>query len=102
RISGNLRVGKDWVARLGGEEFAVVLPATSAKDAAVDTGRLRERIASARFEVMSQPIGITASFVVCALECCGSMSLQALAARMVGEAGTALYQSKHMVRRRVT
>src|SRR5581483_2409512 len=102
RISGNLRVGKDWVARLGGEEFAVVFPDTSAKDAAVVTGRLRERIASARFEVMSQPIGITASFGVCALERFGAMSLQGLAARMLREADAALYQSKHLGRDRVT
>ena len=32
RISSNLRLGKDWIARLGGEEFAVVFPDTGAKE----------------------------------------------------------------------
>jgi two-component system cell cycle response regulator len=102
RISGNLRVGKDWVARLGGEEFAVVFPDTAANDAAVVAGRLRERIGAARFEVMEQPIAITASFGVCALEHFGPVSLQGLAARMVREADAALYESKHLGRDRVT
>ncbi len=102
RISANLRVGKDWVARLGGEEFAVVFPDTSAKDAGVVAGRLRERIAGASFEVMPQPIGITASFGVCALEHFGPVSVHGLAARMMREADAALYHSKHLGRDRVT
>jgi two-component system cell cycle response regulator len=102
RISGNLRVGKDWVARLGGEEFAVVFPDTAAKDAGVVASRLRERIAGTGFEVAPEPIGITASFGVCALEQFGPVSLHGLAARMVREADAALYQSKHLGRDRVT
>jgi diguanylate cyclase (GGDEF)-like protein len=102
RISGNLRVGKDWVARLGGEEFAVVFPDTHAKEAAVVAGRLRERIGAAEFDVPPRPIAITASFGVCALEHPGQGSLQGLAARMVREADAALYQSKHRGRDRVT
>jgi two-component system cell cycle response regulator len=102
RISSNLRVGKDWVARLGGEEFAVVFPDTSAKDARVVAARLRDRIAGARFDVMPQPIAITASFGVCALERFRPVNLQGLTARMVREADAALYQSKHLGRDRVT
>jgi two-component system, cell cycle response regulator len=102
RISGNLRVGKDWVARLGGEEFAVVFPDTQAKEAGMVAGRLRERIGDVEFDVPPRPIAITASFGVCALESPGQGTLQGLAARMIREADAALYQSKHRGRDRVT
>ena len=102
RISSNLRVGKDWVARLGGEEFAVVFPDTAAKEAGLVAARLRERVAAAAFEVAPRAIPVTASFGVCALEHDGPVSLQGLAGRMVREADAALYQSKHRGRDRVT
>jgi len=102
RISGNLRVGKDWVARLGGEEFAVVFPDTHAKEAVMVATRLRERIGAVEFEVPPRAIAITASFGVCALEHPGQGNLQGLAARMMREADAALYQSKHRGRDRVT
>jgi diguanylate cyclase (GGDEF)-like protein len=102
RISSNLRLGKDWIARLGGEEFAVVFPDTAAKEASFVADRLRERIGSSRFEVMPQQISITASFGVCALEHPAPVGLHGLAVRMVREADAALYQSKHRGRDRVT
>jgi diguanylate cyclase (GGDEF)-like protein len=102
RISSNLRVGKDWVARLGGEEFAVVFPDTPAKEAGMVAARLRERIGAVEFDVPPRTIAITASFGVCALEHTGQANLQGLAGRMVREADAALYQSKHRGRDRVT
>jgi two-component system cell cycle response regulator len=102
RISGSLRLGKDWVARLGGEEFAVVFPDTGAKEASLVAGRLRERIGSSDFEVMPQQISITASFGVCALEHPTAVGLHGLAARMVRDADAALYRSKHQGRDRIT
>jgi two-component system, cell cycle response regulator len=102
RVSGNLRVGKDWVARLGGEEFAVVFPDTTARDASVAASRLRERIASPSFDILPRPIAVTASFGVCALEDFGPVSAQGLAARMMREADAALYRSKHHGRDRVS
>jgi two-component system, cell cycle response regulator len=102
RISGNLRVGKDWVARLGGEEFAVIFPDTQAKEAGMVAARLRERIGGVEFDVQPRPVGITASFGVCALEHSGQGTVQGLAARMVREADAALYQSKHRGRDRVS
>jgi diguanylate cyclase (GGDEF)-like protein len=102
RISGNLRLGKDWVARLGGEEFVVVFPDTAASDAGLVAERLRERIGSSNFEVGSEQISITASFGVCALEHGLPVSLHGLARRMVREADAALYRSKHSGRDRVT
>jgi len=102
RISGNLRLGKDWIARLGGEEFAVVFPDTAAKEAALVAERLRERIGSAIFDVMPHQLEVTASFGVCALEHAGPFSLNGLARRMVREADAALYRSKHRGRDQVT
>jgi diguanylate cyclase (GGDEF)-like protein len=101
RISSNLRLGKDWMARLGGEEFAVVFPDTAAKAANLVAARLRERIRSAHFNVTPVQVSITASFGVCALNP-ASASLHGLAGRMVREADTALYQSKGLGRDRVT
>jgi len=102
RISGNLRLGKDWVARLGGEEFVVVFPDTAANDASVVAERLRERIGSSNFDVGPETISITASFGVCALEHHLPVSLHGLARRMVREADAALYRSKHGGRDRIT
>src|ERR1700722_18633449 len=102
RISGNLRLGKDWVARLGGEEFVVVFPDTAAKDASLVAERLRERIGSSHFDVGPESISITASFGVCALEHDLPVSLHGLARRMVRDADAALYRSKHSGRDRIT
>lgn len=102
RISGNLRLGKDWVARLGGEEFAVVFPDTAAKEASLVAGRLRERIDSSLFGVLPQQLSVTASFGVCALEHPTGLGLQDLTRSMVRDADAALYQSKHRGRNRVT
>jgi len=102
RISGNLRLGKDWIARLGGEEFAVVFPDTAAKEAALVAERLRERIGSLVFDVMPHQLEISASFGVSALEHPAPFSLNGLARRMVCEADAALYRSKHRGRDQVT
>jgi diguanylate cyclase (GGDEF)-like protein len=102
RISGNLRLGKDWVARLGGEEFVVVFPDTAAKEATLVAERLRERIGSSHFDIAPQRISITASFGVCALDAHSPVSLHGLARRMIREADAALYESKHRGRDRVT
>jgi two-component system cell cycle response regulator len=102
RISANLRVGKDWVARLGGEEFAVVFPDTTAMEAGVAASRLRERVASSSFEIVPESITVTASFGVCALEQFGPAGMPELASRMMREADAALYRSKHHGRDRVS
>jgi two-component system, cell cycle response regulator len=102
RISSNLRLGKDWIARLGGEEFAVVFPDTPAREASLVAGRLRERIDSALFNVLPQQVSVTASFGVCALEHPSGLALQDLTRSMMREADAALYQSKHRGRNQVT
>jgi diguanylate cyclase (GGDEF)-like protein len=101
RISSSLRLRQDWVARFGGEEFAVVLPDTPVAEAGAVAKRLRERVRAEPFPNLPELTSMTASFGVCALdrvpfECTG------LADRMVGAADSALYQSKRRGRNRVT
>lgn len=54
----------DVVARVGGEEFGILLPETGAADAAKRVERLRQKIQAARFEVDTspEPIRVTMSF----------------------------------------
>lgn len=65
-LRAHLRPG-DVAARLGGEEFAVYLPATSSDDAARIAERLRETIASANFAHDGQVLRMTASFGIAPL-----------------------------------
>src|SRR5690242_16851494 len=67
RLSDGLRLGHDWLARVGGEEFALVLPDTDADEGVRIAERLRERIGTRSFTTASGPIHITAIFGVCAL-----------------------------------
>jgi diguanylate cyclase (GGDEF)-like protein len=80
-----LRVG-DFLARVGGEEFALLLPAGAEQDAAAVVERLRERV----------PYGQTCSAGVVTRR--GGESGQSLMAR----ADAALYESKTGGRDRVT
>src|SRR6266850_135750 len=45
-VSSDLRSGCDWIARLGGEEFAIVLPETGVAGALAVAEKVRSRIAS--------------------------------------------------------
>src|SRR6266480_154948 len=101
RISDGLRLGRDWVARFGGDEFALVLPDTTASEACVVADRLCERIRSEAFADPFRKISITASFGVCALDHVPGSGGD-LAQRMMRAADAALYESKHRGRNRVT
>jgi diguanylate cyclase (GGDEF)-like protein len=101
RISDSLRGGSDWVARFGGEEFAIVLPDTPSFDARAVAARLCERVNARGFLVRPTPITITASFGICALDRIPS-DFEDLPNRMVRAADAALYQSKHSGRNCVT
>jgi two-component system, cell cycle response regulator len=101
RLQKQLRRGVDWVARIGGEEFAVVLPETG-YDAALEVARkLRAAIAQQRFSSDRKSIAVTASFGLCGLDRVPAGERR-LAERVLKIADAALYRSKHSGRNRVT
>lgn len=86
----------DTAARIGGEEFAVLLPETDAGHAAAFAERLRATVAGAEFRPGGEPRRITVSIGVTALregrDSCG---------RMMAAADAALYRAKDEGRDRV-
>ncbi|MCA1928826.1 GGDEF domain-containing protein [Rheinheimera sp.] len=99
KVADLLRVGlrtTDLIGRLGGEEFAVLMPNTSAAQAAVIGQRLCERIAHHGWEIEARPVKLTVS--VGGASCVGAMrELNELLA----EADTALYKAKSEGRNRI-
>ncbi len=101
RLKRGLRHGVDWVARIGGEEFAVVAP-ESGYEAALEVARkLRAGVAQTPFKVADRFIQVTASFGVCGLDRVPAGERR-LAERMLQIADQALYRSKDAGRDRVT
>ena len=86
----------DIAARIGGEEFAVLLPEGSADDAVAFAERLREAIAATLFAPGGTPRQITVSVGVAPLRAPDTSRSQLLAA-----ADAALYRAKHEGRNRV-
>jgi len=101
RLQENLRRGIDWVARIGGEEFAVVLPETGYQSALEVARKLRGAVAAAPFRTETKSVEVTASFGVCGLDRVPAGERH-LAQRVLKIADTALYRSKHAGRNRVT
>ena len=101
RLTHGLRLGEDWVARIGGEEFAIVLPDTGRFKAIAVAQRLRDRINEKGFGTPASPLKVTASFGVCAVQTPAPETTD-LPAAMVAAADAALYQSKSNGRNRVT
>ena len=101
RLQEALRRGVDWVARIGGEEFAIVLPETNYEQALGVARKLRAVIADKPFTAESRSIDITASFGLCGLESVAP-GARKVAEHLVKIADAALYRSKHSGRNRVT
>jgi two-component system, cell cycle response regulator len=101
RLQQNLRRGIDWVARIGGEEFAIVLPETSYEHALEVARKLRLAVAKTPFVYDRKNVEVTASFGLCGLDRVPAGERQ-LAQRVLKIADVALYRSKHGGRNRVT
>ncbi|HUI60402.1 MAG TPA: GGDEF domain-containing protein, partial [Steroidobacteraceae bacterium] len=101
RLQEILRRGVDWVARIGGEEFAVVLPETGYEKALDVARKLRAAVANKSFDTQDASVDVTASFGLCGLERVPP-GARAIAQSLLKVADAALYRSKHAGRNRVT
>jgi diguanylate cyclase (GGDEF)-like protein len=101
RLTHGLRLGEDWVARIGGEEFAVVLPEVAIPKALLVARRLRERASLTPCQTTAGPLSITGSFGISGFS--PHRGDQDISARiLIRAADTALYESKRGGRNRVT
>ena len=94
-LAHTLRAG-DIVGRIGGEEFALVLPSTNLAEARVITERTRQKLESARFTIGDETLALTASFGVASLETGHPTLSDAL-----NSADRALHDAKRLGRNRV-
>jgi len=101
RLQQSLRRGIDWVARIGGEEFAIVLPETTYEQALDAARKLRAAVANKSFKVNGRDVDVTASFGLCGLDRV-PVGERKLAEHVLKIADAALYRSKNSGRNRVT
>ena len=101
RLQESLRRGVDWVARIGGEEFAVVLPETPYERGLDVARKLRAGVANRSFKVHTRDVEVTASFGLCGLDHV-PVGERKLAEHVLKVADAALYRSKNSGRNRVT
>jgi len=95
-IAGDAVREVDFVARVGGEEFAILLPGVRSEHALVSAERLRERIAAHALGFDDQVLGFTASFGVSELA-----EIDASFEHLQQRADHALYAAKQAGRDRV-
>jgi diguanylate cyclase (GGDEF)-like protein len=100
RVQGLLR-GSDWCARLGGEEFAVVLPQTHLAGAAVVAEKIRRAVAAEPVVSGDGTIELTVSVGVSGLACFADRD-EVTADHLLSRADDCLYLSKNAGRDRVT
>jgi diguanylate cyclase (GGDEF)-like protein len=91
-----LRTSVDLIGRLGGEEFAVLLPATGVEGAGECAERMRHAVADIPFETGGESVRITASFGIAAMAVDDGQGSD-----VVSRADSALYRAKAAGRNRV-
>jgi diguanylate cyclase (GGDEF)-like protein len=96
-LRASLRFPGDRVARMGGEEFAVVLPQTSLEDARTIAERMRNSIQDLRIPHVKSPTGNVVSISAGVSASPGDRS----SADIVAEADKVLYRAKLSGRNRV-
>ncbi|PQV64209.1 diguanylate cyclase (GGDEF) domain-containing protein [Abditibacterium utsteinense] len=88
--------GTDFVARFGGEEFAVLLTDTDAHGARIWAERIRNRIE--QYPWTPRAVTVSVGITTCSLQRAKTLS----ASQLINEADQALYRSKHDGRNRIT
>ena len=101
RLQQVLRSGVDWVARIGGEEFAIVMPETTYEAALAVARKLRAIVGHKVFKAGNRTLQVTASFGLCGMDRV-PVGEKRLAERVLKIADAALYRSKNDGRNRVT
>ncbi|MGA2400031.1 MAG: diguanylate cyclase [Steroidobacteraceae bacterium] len=101
RMQKSIRVNSDWVARIGGEEFVIVLPETGYEGAVFVAEKIRTIIASVPFVTRAGDLSATSSFGVASTEAHGP-DLLMNTETLMREADQCLYTSKQSGRNRVT
>ena len=101
RVQGSLPREYDWCARLGGEEFAVVLPQTDLAGGALVAEKIRRAVAAAPIPASEGLIEITVSVGVSGLSCFAERAA-VTADHLLSRADDCLYHSKNGGRDRVT
>ena len=86
----------DTAARVGGEEFAIMLPGSEAQEAEIFAERLREKVAQSPLQLNDQVLAITVSIGITVMRA-GDADVDAVLIR----ADEALYRAKNSGRNRV-
>jgi diguanylate cyclase (GGDEF)-like protein len=86
----------DIIGRIGGEEFAIIMPETTLEEAALLAERLRELIEGLVIKTAKGEIKVTASIGIAAFED-PSFTVE----KVIGNSDTALYRAKNAGRNRV-
>ncbi|MGH8302734.1 MAG: diguanylate cyclase [Steroidobacteraceae bacterium] len=101
RLTHGLRLGEDWVARVGGEEFAIVLPEVAIPKALLIARRLCERLNAVPCTTTAGLLRITGSFGISGFA--PHRGDRHISARsLIRAADAALYESKRAGRNRAT
>jgi diguanylate cyclase (GGDEF)-like protein len=94
-VMQELRRDTDFLGRLGGEEFMLLCPQTTADGAAALAERIRSRLAGEAFLINGTKVWLTASFGI------SQLGSDKDAERMLIEADKALYEAKRSGRDRI-
>lgn len=101
RIASQLRAG-EILARMGGEEFAVLVPHASNKVGNVVAERIRYAVASEKYQLPEGDcINVSISCGVAEAQLVGGSNEQAIGDNLIQRADKALYDAKQMGRNRV-
>jgi len=101
RMQRSIRANSDWVARLGGEEFLIVLPETGYNGAMFVAEKIRAIMTGVPFVTREGDVAATSSFGVASTEMHGP-DLATKSETLIRAADQCLYTSKQAGRNRAT